>query len=624
VRRLVALTGLVVSAGVTQFSCGDSESSSETTTGSSGASGGAAGSAGSGGSIGFDAGFGGTGGSGLAGSGGTGATSGGAAGQGGSGGLGGTGGSSGAGGSGGSSATGGSGGSSATGGSGGTSGGAGGTGGTGGGVGTGGSGGAPCSATQLDCNNDPSDGCESDTTTDPAHCNTCNNVCPGAANATPFCAGGQCGIACDPTHLNCNGDAADGCEVTQATDPSHCNACDNACVTGPRATPRCFGGLCSIICDAGFGDCNSSAADGCEINHKTDAAHCGTCNNACQGASCIDGACECAATSTTAQKLPLDMYIMLDQSGSMNDPVQPSGNKWQAVTSAINSFVTDPASAGIGVGIQYFPLTTPPCPGSCGAACTACGGTCLIFACVGFGGGTSCNIADYATPEVGIAVLPGNAAAISNSMSAHTWGGQTPTGAALQGAISYTKSWAASHPTHVVVNVLATDGDPTECPPTDIPTIAGYAANACNSSPKVLTFVIGVGTSTANLNSIAQGGCTNNAYIVDTGANAVQQFKAALQAIQGQALGCEYLIPQPASGTPDYNKVNVKYTPSSGPAVILPKVTDLNACDPTNGGWYYDNNGAPTKIILCPASCDVVRPDTAGKVDILLGCASET
>ena len=64
----------------------------------------------------------------------------------------------------------------------------------------------------------------------------------------------------------------------------------------------------------------------------------------------------CAGEATTAQQLPLDMYIMLDQSGSMGDPVQGGGDKWQAVTSALNAFVTQPGLSGISVGIQYFGL----------------------------------------------------------------------------------------------------------------------------------------------------------------------------------------------------------------------------------------------------------------------------
>ncbi len=92
------------------------------------------------------------------------------------GGSGGTTGGSGGGGSGGT--TGGSGG----GGSGGTTGGSGGA--------TGGSGGTslpPCTATQLDCDGDTTNGCETDTLTSSSHCGSCERDCLGAP-----CDGGVC------------------------------------------------------------------------------------------------------------------------------------------------------------------------------------------------------------------------------------------------------------------------------------------------------------------------------------------------------------------------------------------------------------------------------------------------
>ena len=47
------------------------------------------------------------------------------------------------------------------------------------------------------------------------------------------------------------------------------------------------------------------------------------------------------------------------------------------------------------------------------------------------------------------------------------------------------------------------------------------------------------------------------------------------------------------------------------------------ACDPVNGGWYYDDVNNPHIILLCQASCDKLRLngwDTAVK----LGCQTIT
>src|SRR6187402_2251410 len=92
----------------------------------------------------------------------------------------------------------------------------------------------------------------------------------------------------------------------------------------------------------------------------------------------------CAADVKTAELLPLDMYIMLDTSGSMLDPTSDGSTKWAAVKAALQAFLKDPESAGIGVGLQYFPLVKPNAPASC-TTDAQCGdsGPCLLKWCYG-------------------------------------------------------------------------------------------------------------------------------------------------------------------------------------------------------------------------------------------------
>ena len=344
----------------------------------------------------------------------------------------------------------------------------------------------------------------------------------------------------------------------------------------------------------------------------------------------IDDAGACAAESKKAEQLPLDMYIMLDQSGSMGDSVSGGGTKWDAVTKAFKTFVNQPGTAGIGIGIQYFPLDTG------GATCTLncatdadCGamGPCFIgicFACAQSGGGSndSCVSADYAKPDVEIAALPGSASGFIASINKHAPKTNTPTSAALQGAIDHAKAWGLQHPDHVVIDVLATDGDPTECD-TVLNNINAIAAAGVSGTPKVLTFVIGVGTSLSALNGVAAAGGTGQAFIVDTNQNVNQQFLDALNKIRGAALSCNYLIPVPTKGNPDFNSVNVQYTPGDGgPVVVIPKVANKLACPANGDAWYYDDNAAPKEIRLCDSTCTKAAADTKGQIDILLGCAT--
>ena len=344
-----------------------------------------------------------------------------------------------------------------------------------------------------------------------------------------------------------------------------------------------------------------------------------------QGAGASGSGGGCVGTGSKAEKVPLDIFIMLDQSGSMGD-----SNKWTNTTNAISAFVNSPEAAGIGVGLQYFGLPEggQMCPTNCqtDADCGACG-PCVDFLIqkICFGAASvpdSCTPADYATAAVPIAPLPGNAGAITSSMGMHGPSTGTPTKPALQGAIDFAKVWAADpmnqNPPHTVIVLLATDGIPESCDTGGIDAVAAQGL-----ADGIMTFVIGVGDSLTILNGIAAAGGSGMAYLVDANANAQAEFLAAMQDIQGKALPCAFGIPEPMMGdTIDYNEVNVEYTPSGGgmPQTI-PKVNSEAECPPT-GGWYYDDASPPSQILLCPASCDQLSADTEGEVKIVLGCTS--
>jgi von Willebrand factor type A domain len=310
-----------------------------------------------------------------------------------------------------------------------------------------------------------------------------------------------------------------------------------------------------------------------------------------------DASTTCAAESQSAKSVPVDLYIMMDQSASMILPAG-SGTRWSSITDALQTFVTRPEAEGVGVGIQYFGL------------------------------GISCDAADYALPEVEIAPLPDNAQAISDSIASHLPIAVTPTGPALEGAIDHASQWQMAHPDHVVAVVLATDGEPDTCGSTT-DSVAQTAADGLAAMPSIRSFVIGVGSGLTALDQVAQSGGTDQAFIVDDGQDTTQQLIDALDKIRMRAtLPCEYALPAPTGATAvDFDKVNVTSTPSTGaqagqPGVIL-RAPDPSACDAQSGGWYYDDPKAPKSIKLCDASCAAVSEDTGAKLDILLGCQSQ-
>jgi hypothetical protein len=417
----------------------------------------------------------------------------------------------------------------------------------------------------------------------------------------------------------------------------------------------------------------------------------------------LDAFASCAATTEQAKELPLDLYFMLDSSGSMDDLVAAGKSKWSSIVSAMNAFVGDAASSGIGVGLQYFPLPSAGVPKTCTAdtQCPAGTGPCFFKACditmidavvpcatnadcVGVANiplgcnpigvchnnhdtvcpadgkhpmcgpdgnkfdlgtcdtiststcihGDSCAAQDYATPAVPIALLPGAAAAVTASLMTHSPVGNTPTSQALLGAIDQAKSYATANPGHSVVAVLATDGIPDECTPNDIPGIAQIAAAGLSGSPSIKTFTIGVFTQdaiasgTSALNQIASAGGTKQAFIIQTTApNLEQQFEAALNAIRGAALPCQYEVPVPDAGTPDFGTVNVEYTSGAGVASGVPYVETASKCG-TSSGWYYDVDpaagGTPAAILVCPGTCSTLQSDSKGRVDVVVGCGTVT
>jgi hypothetical protein len=370
------------------------------------------------------------------------------------------------------------------------------------------------------------------------------------------------------------------------------------------------------------------------VNLLTDAKNCGACRVDCGANACQNGGCQCASDSVTAQKSPLDIYVLFDQSGSMGQSVT-GGTKWDVIKGALTTFVQSSGAAadGISIGIGYFPYIISGAPTGCSVD-TDCGqyGPCVGGILIGtshlFGAcakSDACQAGTY-VPDVQIGLLPGVAPSMVTSLGNHGPGGGTPTYPALQGAYAYANTWATAHPNDKTIVVLATDGDPSGCDPTlnNVNTIAStLVAPALAGRPSIMTFVVGVGSSLTSLNQIAVAGGTQQALIVDTaGADPGGQFLKAMQNITGSALlGCQYGIPSPPSGPPDYTKVNVQITPPNGSPTTLTGVPDKAGCT-GSGGWYYDNPSAPSQIILCDSSCSAISGTAGTQVEVLLGCGT--
>ena len=69
------------------------------------------------------------------------------------------------------------------------------------------------------------------------------------------------------------------------------------------------------------------------------------------------GPSTCAAESHMAQRVEVDLLLLVDVSSSMANTVAGGTlSKWQVAHSALDAFIDDPQSAGLAVGMQFFPL----------------------------------------------------------------------------------------------------------------------------------------------------------------------------------------------------------------------------------------------------------------------------
>ncbi len=246
-----------------------------------------------------------------------------------------------------------------------------------------------------------------DLTTDAANCGTCRTVCAGGPNSTPMCTLHTCTLVCDANFANCDGVAANGCEVDLRSSAQNCAACGFACPTGAHATPTCTARSCGLACATGFGDCDTLPGNGCEADLGTDPAHCGTCAISCPGRTgatrtCVAGACSYDCNAGTA-----------DCDG-------------MAANGCETTLASDPAHCGVCATACPVPANgMATCTASvCGVACNAgyvlSGGSCVPAA------SDACPVSAFPLADGATVVLTGTTAGRTHDATSSCVGGSTP------------------------------------------------------------------------------------------------------------------------------------------------------------------------------------------------------
>jgi hypothetical protein len=185
------------------------------------------------------------------------------------------------------------------------------------------------------------------------------------------------------------------------------------------------------------------------------------------------------------------------------------------------------------------------------------------------------------------------------------------------------------------VSILITDGEPSLCFDSGDATTEMQELNALllthyqtndipsyvigmdgASGPLLEALAVGVGA-TPHTDNCLGGAVECSYYSVGAGDPAV--FIAALESIRGEAVGCEYTVPQASVGLSVLDSLEVKFTEdvASGPE-LLERVADELSCSADTQFWI-DVSGVDGPVIkLCPETCSRRGPETA--VDLSLAC----
>ncbi len=375
----------------------------------------------------------------------------------------------------------------------------------------------------------------------------------------------------------------------------------------------------------------------------------------------------CEDFSALASLAKLDVFLLIDSSGSMEEETSLGVTKWEAVKSALTEFLSDPKTDGSDVGLTFLPQINPDVPSFCHVdeqcdepgACMPLGlclpsetsicqadGQCLVAGdrcerlglCEG-GSGVFCQLdidacgalgacreagfcenrtscSPHAYRIIGLAQLPDELEGLMYALDTRVLDGFTPTLPALTGVVRSATEHQAENPRNKVVIILATDGLPTACDP-DLPNggvaaavenLAAVATEARDTA--VQTFVIGVfspdeaGFAMANLDAIAQAGGTDDAFIITTDSEVSDLFLTALEEVRRSNI-CEFSLSDEAREV-DLTQLRVQLTTQTGTSKWVDWVGEQQDCGDGHG-FYFDRdpNGevAPGRVILCPTSC---------------------
>jgi hypothetical protein len=306
----------------------------------------------------------------------------------------------------------------------------------------------------------------------------------------------------------------------------------------------------------------------------------------------------CGLEKFDLERKPAELMLVLDRSASMQDPAEGSTAttpKWDLVVPAVNQVITE-TNTSLSWGMKVYP-ERPPGATTEPAECTPTG----------------------VTNRIDVPMAANNAATVTGAVTAtRPDGNGTPTGAAIDAAVTYLKSLTTDNKKYIL---LATDGEPS-CYGTvnalgkDSTQARTYAVQAVGAAATAgfHTFVVGVATSKASatsvLNMMAMAGLearpdpnplATKYYL----ANTKDELVSALKVITGQISNCIFPLKRPP---PVPENIAVKVSGTKAPQ------------DPTHqDGWDYTGPDY-TGVIVYGSWCEMIKTSAANMVEITYGC----
>jgi hypothetical protein len=303
----------------------------------------------------------------------------------------------------------------------------------------------------------------------------------------------------------------------------------------------------------------------------------------------------CAAIDQPLNKLPPDILIVLDASGSMNQDTNNGDcggtcgamSKWALLTPALNQVVMQ-TQGDVNWGLKIFADTDSTC--------------------------------GVAPNTVAVQIAENNAAAIATQIANRTdasgqvtMGSRTPTRLAENAAVTYLKTVQAQNPKFIL---LATDGQPN-CAASgsntadDTPgSVAAVTAAMAAGYP---TFVVGIsapaGAANDALNMMAvAGGYPRAGSPQYYPATSAAEFAAVLQTLVTIAGTCVFPVPDPPNGDTDRNHIGVKVNGNE----ISQDTSHAN-------GWDYTSD-AHTAVQIYGPNCDAIEAGNVQSVQVVFKC----